>query len=495
MKSHRLDHTMFRLGGSLPGALAFTAAIALGSSGCLIVVEETQHTGGAGGVTTSTTGGGGLGGGLGGSGGSTSTPVSCTKTPVTELPADLAVPEGITADFAVRGRVTALATAPDGDGAVLVADTGRVVVRRYREGQWGALEAIASPDLATPASPAPGGLSLGGGGKVLVVYLENHSPSVAVCARRFDPASGWSDAELVGVGTEGWWQDPSSPTVAAAMRSNGDSLIAWTRTPESEDGLFARRWPAGGAPGEVDVLSDTAAVFGSPALALHQDGRAVVAWNDHLVTAARVLDPAAGWGPLEELGGFGWDIRVGIGEDDSTFGLWAESPDVTPIFRAFVLPAGGDFGPVQEPGVLAGTDIRLAIAPDGTAIASHQMDLSSCDYHGGALQRDGAGSFTDPGPLPGIDDQPSQITGVAAAAGGKAALGWQSVTADGSYCHTGDASLLWNDPAGGAWQGVALDPSGSQPLVAFQADGQALTGWMRYDEDLSLVRRVDLSAP
>lgn len=498
MRIPALDQTLFQSGRRPVLASAIVAsACVFGSSACIIHVDgDTQSTGGGGSTSTSTAGGTGGAGGVtlstGGSTGGAPT-VTCSPAPALQPDVTVTVPDGITADFAVPGRVSKLATAPDGDVVVLSVEDKHAYVKRYHEGQWSDLEQVASPmsDISAVTWGAAA-VATGGAGRALIVYGELQNHEVALCARRYEPSAGWSEPELVGVATEGWWQDPSAPPVSAAMWGNGDSMIVWPRAPDADAGLYARHGAMGAPLVDAEELSD-ATIMGNVALEVKEDGRAVVAWNDTQVTSSRVFDPASGWSAVQELGPFGWDIRLAGGANGSTLAVWGEAvgPDGA-LFKTAALPSGTVFDAATELDPSAGYGLTLATAADGTGVVTWHQVGAPCQSGDGVMLRDAGGAFTSAGPVTGLEDGVATTWSSAAAAGGKVALAWGMLDKD---CGPVGVGVSFFDPVSGVWQKADLDPAGDTPSIALSPEGQGLVVWSRFADKQSFFRRMDLPAP
>jgi hypothetical protein len=110
--------------------------------------------------------------------------------------------------------------------------------------------------------------------------------SYGVIGRRYDSSGGAVAAEFViNSHTVGLQASP-----AAAMDADGDFVVAWQSFLQdgSSYGVFARRFDSSGAPqaAEFHVNAFTANTQNDPAVAMHDDGRFVIAWESALQDGA-----------------------------------------------------------------------------------------------------------------------------------------------------------------------------------------------------------------
>lgn len=507
--SHHAVMTIHRSNGSVIPSVGLLLALTAALPACGKVATETHpsSTGGGGGTTTTgetTTSSTGVGGGAGGetltfseggTGAGGVADIQCDPAPALVTPVAIPLPAGVTADFAAKGRTTVLSMAPDGDAAVMFNDTLRLFVRRYHAGQWADFEQLAAPTSGW-LSTMPDGMALvaGAAGRIMAVYGEFHDKHVAVCARTYDPASGWSGPSRLSVVTEGWWQDASPPSIAASMSAAGDAVVVLPRGLDATAGLFLRHFTPSAGWGDVETLSTTADILGRPSVVLHDDGSAVVAWQDQdFIVASRAYQPASGWGPVEQIDNLAANIRLERGPDQSTVGVWthAVGPDGTGVATAVHSPVGG-WGATTTIAASAGNDLLLATAADGGRAAAWSWNPGVCEMHG-KVQVGPPGGAWAPGVVPGLDTGVSQITGLGVGAGGKVAVGWDRSVV--GMCEWSGANLSWLDPASGVWQGLELDPAGAYAHVAVAPDGRALVAWERWNEPSMFVRWLDLPAP
>jgi hypothetical protein len=89
------------------------------------------------------------------------------------------------------------------------------------------------------------------------------------------------------------------PVLAASQ--NGMALAAWTHTRGQSRSVEVSIRPPGGAFGPVTQVSDSGETAGSPAVAIDDQGRGVVAWNSGQGVRAVTLQAGSGFEPARTL--------------------------------------------------------------------------------------------------------------------------------------------------------------------------------------------------
>ncbi len=197
---------------------------------------------------------------------------------------------------------------------------------------WQAPEAV--DDATSWQEPS---VAMDGSGRIVVAWVDGSFDTkvCSVCARRHDPATGWSAQETILA------QDPRAPASARiAMNGSGAAIVAW------HDSTFAvrvSRADAGGswkAPETLDPGTTSASTPDVLPPHVAADGRMQVLWIREAFNLPRVarsrFSPGVGWGPAEpvrEFQHFGKVNRGGIGLAFNGAGdgvaLWQEDYDVT----------------------------------------------------------------------------------------------------------------------------------------------------------------------
>ncbi len=483
------------------------AAGALPACGKVVGESESHPTGGdttTGSQSTSSTGIGGAGGetftipeGGTGTGGVEAT---CDPAPALAAPIGIAVPGGVTADFAAKGSRVALSMAPDGDAALMFDDGQHLFVRRLHAGEWADFEQIAAPSTGGLSSWGDAtALVAGEGGRVTAVYDERHGTTIAVCARTFDVASGWSAPVRLALVTEGWWQDPVTPALGTAMDSKGGAIAVWPGTLEDTGGMFVRRFAPGSGWGDVEAVTPDAGTFGRPSVVLHDDGSALVGWHEQAPSIATAYaPPSSGWEPAVHFGSPSFGIQLAKGPAGAAVGLWGVGVNSSQDSAILVSDHAPGSGWVLEEKVgMAGDTtfhtLLLATSADGgraAAWSDEAGDTCETAAHLAVLPPGGAWA---PATVPTLGDAPSRITGLGAGDGGKVAVVWDRNAI--AACDFETATLSWLASASGAWQTQEIDPDGAAAQVVVAPDGRALVAWERPHDPSILVRWMDLPAP
>jgi hypothetical protein len=377
-----------------------------------------------------------------------------------------------------------VAVGSDESAAVAAIHSHEILVRRYVGGQWQDVERIAEDsDSWSGFGQASLAVAPGTSGRALVVYTEGSSRPV-ICARTFDPGSGWSDPELLGISNEGWWQDPVQPNLVAAMNGKGNAVVVWSGNPDDPSGFFARRFAPDSGFGELEAL--TLVGVSSAALALHEDDRAVVAWasSQQFGVESRAFDPAAGWGAVEQLDqSAGWkEVSVSVGIGGSTVAVWTRQGSGEDVVETAVRPPMGSWSAPEDldTGTDGVTKPRVS-ATVGSGIGGWSSWPTDANCYSDASVRIlGADGVWQPEiPVPKLNDGPAAIFNLSANDAGRAVVAWERYELD--PCHGKGMNLSWFDAASAAWSYEELEPSvdvGSAE-VTLSPGGRALVGWER----------------
>lgn len=182
-------------------------------------------------------------------------------------------------------------------------------------------------------------LTADGRGVVLAQYYDD-TPAYVV-AHSYDPVSGWSPVQELGVGTE----NGAQPRLA--IDAEGNALAVWAhfdefeRNPQVPEGLLASRLRRGEGWSEPRPLGVSPVRRPGAALAMNTAGEALLAWEDDIVgneqqDARRVYvrhyAPASGWGEVVALGEltsfYGAELEAALGDTGAGQVVWSDSPRV-----------------------------------------------------------------------------------------------------------------------------------------------------------------------
>jgi hypothetical protein len=286
--------------------------------------------------------------------------------------------------------------------------------------------------------------------------------------------------------------EAGSPAVLPrlAVNANGDALAVWQRSDGSNNRIQASFRPAGGSFGAPETLSEAGATSFEPQVALNDAGDAVVVWrregSPQRIHAA--FRPAGGsFGAPEtlsaEAGGGAFNAQVALDPAGDAVAVWQRSDGSDLRAQAAFRPAGSGW---DSPETLsaAGQSAELpqvAIDSDGNALAIwHRFD--GTDDRVQASFRPAGGSF---GAADTLSDagQAAVRAQIAFDANGDALAVWQRF--DGSDSRIQAASR----PAGGSFGAVeTLSDAGLDaraPRIALDAAGDAAVAW-RSDNDVQI---------
>jgi hypothetical protein len=314
------------------------------------------------------------------------------------------------------------------------------------------------------------------------------------------PAAGWRDPFRV--------QGGGAAEPVVAIDGSSRSVVAWRRLEgvAGPNQLLAMRGAAAGAFGAPERLDTAGGDVTRVRLAVDRSsGRGVIAWTQTSSVVdlyARVLDPAAGWGPailLENLPGVVGRISVGVDTGGNAMAVWSQiGPSVRfSIYASRYTTAGGWTTPVLlESNEVVGTsdaDPVVAVTPAGDAVAVWKRSTGT------------AGELWSNRYSPATGWGTASL--LVADAGAAQTLGAHDLMADAR----GDAVLVWGQGdvvsgaiengiwfkrfVSGVWQSsstrVARPISLSQgvistPFLRMNAAGAALVAWVEFDTSLSV---------
>lgn len=191
----------------------------------------------------------------------------------------------------VGARTGAIAIAPGGAATLVWVETtaaGDVLKASFLSGGGASWTPPTEIRALAPAPIQRPGLGVDGAGTAMVVW---HERGEIRSASRTPVSGSWDVEPSVGRGT-----DPS-----LAVSATGHAVVGWT-APTGIDGpsraIHARRRPAGGGWGPMEVVSATDIEGFTPNAAIADDGSAIVSWwrNLHPYTGCHCADTAGGCG-------------------------------------------------------------------------------------------------------------------------------------------------------------------------------------------------------
>jgi flagellin-like hook-associated protein FlgL len=257
----------------------------------------------------------------------------------------------------------------------------RVMISEYEVGiGWSEPSVLDDGDTADAYSPS---LDADGEGNVIVVWCQSESPENSIWSKRYEPSSGWGDAEkvadyaysaspVIAVGDGGnamcvWrhyndtsgfdevrscayeagvgWDAPVLLTIVAYaddfdpvvdVDRDGNALAAWWKYSLSfDEGVYSRAYDVGVGWGDPVVVaySDPGALsYPEVEVAMTDEGEALLIFlhDDGVFQDVRgtVYNPTGGWAPsvqlnMDGLGDVG-GIKLAIDGNGNGFALWAQ---------------------------------------------------------------------------------------------------------------------------------------------------------------------------
>ncbi|AKU96688.1 hypothetical protein AKJ09_03352 [Labilithrix luteola] len=410
----------------------------------------------------------------------------------------VAIPPGVTADFAVEGWRPVVAVTPNGDAVVAWHNADHVRVRLYRDSHWLDVETITSPDSQFAHGDQTPRVAMRPDGTVVAAYYERATTSHdVVCTRERSSNGTWSPVSTLAVTGIGWWQEPSPPAFELAADGAGN-VTALVDADRENGGLLAFRAPAGGGFGDPSFL--TAEALGNFTFAVDASGKALAVWSEGaagsgLVKAA-AFSPATGWGATDSLGLGDVGLSVGLSATPDRDGSMS-------VLGGRLFEDGGTRVQTttreRDGGWNAPTELadfppfgRIASDGAGRAMVAGSNWSSECTFKSGVVRRDASGKWGGAESIPGAAPDRTVIRDIALSQSGHGLVEWElRKPSSGVGCLSDGAYLSWLSPEGAWLPAMLLDSQEgeSEATFALTPSGRALVAWSH--GDLVLVRWID----
>jgi hypothetical protein len=350
---------------------------------------------------------------------------------------------------------------------------------------------------AAPAWLAPVDLSASGqSGEVPQVAFDAQGNAVAVW-RRYD-SSNWVVQGAVRPAATGAWQTPVDLSVAGgdafspqvAVDAQGNAVAVWQRSNGTKTLVQAAVRPAATgvwqAPVDLSVAGQNA---DRPQVAFDSQGNAVAVWQrsngaSYVVQAA--VRPAGGsWQAPVDLSAAGQnagDPQVAFDSQGDGVAVWERYNGANDIVQGAVSAAGSGVWQAPVDLSVTGQDAfypHVAVDAQGNAIAVWQRSDGANLIVQGAVRPAATGVWQAPADLSAAG-QEAWLPQLAFDPQGNALAVWQR--RDGTH-YIVQAAV--RGAGTGVWQApVDLSAAGQDaeyPHVAFDAQGNAVAAWQRYD--------------
>jgi hypothetical protein len=307
---------------------------------------------------------------------------------------------------------------------------------RYEVGSgWGVAQAIeASGDV--PTNPQ---VAVDGSGRVIAVWqAQDATPFTNIWSNSFTPGSGWGTATIIESIASNNCENPQ-----VAVEDDGDAFVVWQASDGMGTGyIWANQYSVSGGWG-TEVLLDTQPEAQRPAVAVDNNGNAVVAWQSDL-GGRYIIRGTFYWAS----GGWRWVTLVGL---DSTANC---------------------------------TDPQVAYDPNGDAIAIWLNDNDNEIFTNRFVLSENTWG-TDWEAF--SNSQDAEPPALAIDANGNMIVVWSQYDASSYY------NLIKSNryTAATGWEGPVTISSvansdGYYPDVAIDASGAAMAVWRQSDVDVSI---------
>lgn len=330
-----------------------------------------------------------------------------------------------------------------------------------------------APEMVSPVGLRPQ-VAVTADGIATALWLGGQ-PGGAQIAQAADRAPGGTWSATPPLSVPGGSLD--APAIATAK--SGAAVAVW-----SANSVVRAAYRAPGAGwGAAHDLTDGGLPTGSTSAVITEDGTATVAWHAGTGGGREVQSsrrPAGGsWEPGLAISGLGTTgPQLAAAADGTVTAVWDHRDGWT---ETRTRPAGGGWSPtatLSGPDLPAG-DVRIAVAPNGTAVAAWSQRVGSYNRVHAAMRAPG-GPWGPPRIL-SSDGQPAYEPQISIAADGSALAAW--TRSDGENGRL-QATVR---PAGGDWEAArtlsAAGHEAEEPKAVVTDGGSATIVWQRPNDD------------
>ena len=287
----------------------------------------------------------------------------------------------------------------------------------------------------------------------------------------------------------------SAESPQVALDAAGNALVVWYRWSGQVSVVQAAEHRAGGTWGAPRNLSPPGSAAYYPQLAVNAAGDAVAVWVGSSETGANVVQAAArsgggAWGRAEDLAA-GNDPRVALAPDGTAVAVWERFDGATSVVQAAIRPPGWPWSAPRDlsaPGAYAAYQ-QVALDHHGNAVAVwRRFDGANWIVQAAAYPSGGGWSAPQSLSAPGQDAEAPQV---ALDRYGNAIAVWRRF--DGANWIVQTAFRPYSLRGGGVWsapQDISTPRYDARgPEVAFDAYGHALAIWTRNEDTVQVDER------
>jgi hypothetical protein len=131
-------------------------------------------------------------------------------------------------------------------------------------------------------------VALNGAGTAVAVWKQDSGPGATVWSNRYEVASGWGRATLIGVNDPG--SSAGAENTQVAVDDRGNAVAVWDQYDGSRYNIWANRYSTGTGWGTVGLIeTDNAGQAFIPQVALDGSGNAVAVWEQTNGTRYNIL--------------------------------------------------------------------------------------------------------------------------------------------------------------------------------------------------------------
>lgn len=159
-------------------------------------------------------------------------------------------------------------------------------------GGWGIANFLDSDDTGNASGPQ---IAIEPAGNAFAVWQQSNDTFTTIWANRYTASSGWSTAELIGIGDA---SRSTSPQIATD--NSGNAIAVWEQNDGTRHNIRANRYTAvsGWGTGEL-IETDNAGNANNPQVAFDTTGNAIAVWQHSSNIWANRYTAGSGWNIAE----------------------------------------------------------------------------------------------------------------------------------------------------------------------------------------------------
>ena len=354
-----------------------------------------------------------------------------------------------------------------------------------RDGVWGTEELIESEDVGSADNPQ---IAVEKNGDAIAVWVQSDGTRYNIYSNRFTKASNsWGSVELIGRDDI---RHASNPQIA--IDQNGDAVAVWVQS-DGVTNIYSNRFTkSSNSWGTVTIIETGTLEALQPQIAVEKNGDAIAVWvqsdgTRYNIYSNRFTKSSNSWGTEEMIeieGESAFQPQIAIDQNGDAIAVWEQSDGtIYNIYSNRFTKASNSWGSenVIETGIGAAFQPQIAIDKSGDAIAVwEQSDGIRSRIYSNSYNKESHSWDTEVviGSTVSLLLEPAHV---AVNQNGDAVVVWTSEDSLGvNNIYSNRYSKISN--SWGTEEAIETGTSdASQPQIAMDDNGNALSVWRQYD--------------